>query len=720
MSIENIVIKGAREHNLKGIDISIPRNKLIVITGLSGSGKSSLAFDTIYAEGQRRYVESLSAYARQFLEQMEKPDVDLIEGLSPAISIEQKYVSKNPRSTVGTVTELYDYLRLLFARIGKPYCYSCGRMIATQTIQQMVDQLMKLDYGSKIQILSPVVKGRKGEYHKLFDKFRQDGFVRVRIDSKVVDLSEEISLDKNKKHNIELIVDRIKIHENIEKRLADSLEIALKFGEGVAVVDIIGKEELLFSEHFACVYCGISYPEITHRLFSFNNPYGACPECGGLGFNQKIDEGFVIPDPDISLMDGAIAPWQNTQSLYYYQMLECLANHFSFDLYKPFKDLNEEHKKIILYGSGKEEVEFHYEDTDRQHYFKRPFEGVIPSLERRFSQTKSDYIRQELGRFMSESKCIVCNGKRLKPESLSIKISDLNIVDITALSIKEASEFFESLELNEMDQQIAERILNEIKERLNFLKNVGLDYLTLDRSSATLSGGEGQRIRLATQIGSSLVGVLYILDEPSIGLHQRDNKRLISTLLRLRDIGNTVIVVEHDEETIRSSDFIIDLGPGAGEYGGYLVAFGNVDNIMNSKDSLTGKYLSGSKQIPIPKRRRVSSSKKLLIKGASQHNLKKIDVEIPIGLFTCVTGVSGSGKSSLIKETLYKAMMRKIYKSHVRPGTHDEIIGSYHIDKVIDIDQSPIGRTPRSNPATYTGVFTTIREIFSRLPEAKM
>lgn len=720
MSKEFIVIKGAREHNLKSIDISIPRNKLVVITGLSGSGKSSLAFDTIYAEGQRRYVESLSAYARQFLEQMEKPDVDLIEGLSPAISIEQKYVSRNPRSTVGTVTELYDYLRLLFARIGKPYCYSCGRLIASQTIQQMVDQLMNMENNSKILILAPVVKGRKGEYHKLLEKFRQNGFVRVRIDGKTIDLADDINIDKNKKHDIELVIDRIKIRENVKKRLADSLEIALKFGEGIAMVDVIGKEQLLFSEHFACVYCGISYPEITPRLFSFNNPYGACQECGGLGFSQKIDETFVIPEPELSLMEGAIAPWQNTQSVYYYQMLECLAKYYDFDPYKPFKDLDEKHKKIILYGSGKEEIEFHYEDTDRQHYFKKPFEGVIPSLERRFAQTQSDYIRQELGRYMSESKCHMCNGKRLRPESLSIKIADLNIVDVTSLSVKDVSEFFEKLELQEKDQKIAERILNEIKERLQFMRNVGLDYLTLDRSSATLSGGEGQRIRLATQIGSSLVGVLYILDEPSIGLHQRDNKRLISTLVRLRNIGNTVIVVEHDEETIKSADFITDLGPGAGEHGGYVVAAGKLKEIIENENSLTGQYLSGRKFIQIPDTRRPVTSKKLVIKGAKQHNLKNIDVEIPIGIFTCVTGVSGSGKSSLIKEILYKAMMRKIYRSHIRAGAYDEIIGTYHIDKVIDIDQSPIGRTPRSNPATYTGVFTGIREIFAKLPEAKM
>jgi len=720
LSKEFIVIKGAREHNLKSIDISIPRNKLVVITGLSGSGKSSLAFDTIYAEGQRRYVESLSAYARQFLEQMEKPDVDLIEGLSPAISIEQKYVSRNPRSTVGTVTELYDYLRLLFARIGKPYCYSCGRLIASQTIQQMVDQLMNMENNSKILILAPVVKGRKGEYHKLLEKFRQNGFVRVRIDGKTIDLADDINIDKNKKHDIELVIDRIKIRENVKKRLADSLEIALKFGEGIAMVDVIGKEQLLFSEHFACVYCGISYPEITPRLFSFNNPYGACQECGGLGFSQKIDETFVIPEPELSLMEGAIAPWQNTQSVYYYQMLECLAKYYDFDPYKPFKDLDEKHKKIILYGSGKEEIEFHYEDTDRQHYFKKPFEGVIPSLERRFAQTQSDYIRQELGRYMSESKCHMCNGKRLRPESLSIKIADLNIVDVTSLSVKDVSEFFEKLELQEKDQKIAERILNEIKERLQFMRNVGLDYLTLDRSSATLSGGEGQRIRLATQIGSSLVGVLYILDEPSIGLHQRDNKRLISTLVRLRNIGNTVIVVEHDEETIKSADFITDLGPGAGEHGGYVVAAGKLKEIIENENSLTGQYLSGRKFIQIPDTRRPVTSKKLVIKGAKQHNLKNIDVEIPIGIFTCVTGVSGSGKSSLIKEILYKAMMRKIYRSHIRAGAYDEIIGTYHIDKVIDIDQSPIGRTPRSNPATYTGVFTGIREIFAKLPEAKM
>ncbi len=719
MDNKKIVIKGAKEHNLKNIDLEIPRDKLVVITGLSGSGKSSLAFDTIYAEGQRRYVESLSAYARQFLEQMEKPDVEYIEGLSPAISIEQKTTSKNPRSTVGTVTEIYDYLRLLYARIGKVYCYKCGRAIASQTVQQIVDRVKSLPEKSKIQILSPIIRDRKGEYRKEFENLQRQGFVRVRVDGKMREITEKIELDKNKKHTIEAVVDRIVIKEGIERRLADSIELALKMADGIVIVTVDDKEELLFSEKFACLYCNISYPDLVPRMFSFNSPHGACPECDGLGTDMHIDADLIIPDKSISLRDGAIKPWEKRTSVYFYQMLQCLSDHYGFSLDTPFNELDKKIQDIILYGSGDEQIKFFYERDNRRHFYHREFEGVIPDLERRYKETESEYIREEIQEYMSMTPCPACKGARLKPESLAVKVGGKSIMELTALSVREAIEFFNSLSLTEQEYTIARRILKEIKERLGFMKDVGLDYLTLDRTSATLSGGEGQRIRLATQIGSSLMGVLYILDEPSIGLHQRDNKRLLDTLIRLRDIGNTVIVVEHDRDTILLADYIIDLGPGAGIHGGSVVACGSPKEILSDKASLTGRYLSDALSIPVPRKRRNGNSSHLKILGASQNNLKNIDVSIPLGLFTCVTGVSGSGKSTLIIDILYKALAQVFWKSTEKPGRFSGIKGIEFIDKVIDIDQSPIGRTPRSNPATYTGVFNLIRDLFAQLPESR-
>ena len=719
MNNKKIIIKGAKEHNLKNIDLEIPRDKLVVITGLSGSGKSSLAFDTIYAEGQRRYVESLSAYARQFLEQMEKPDVEYIEGLSPAISIEQKTTSKNPRSTVGTVTEIYDYLRLLYARIGKVYCYKCGRAIASQTVQQIVDRVKSLPEKSKIQILSPIVRDRKGEYRKEFENLQRQGFVRVRVDGKMREITEKIELDKNKKHTIEAVVDRIVIKEGIERRLADSIELALKMADGIVIVTVDDKDELLFSEKFACLYCNISYPDLVPRMFSFNSPHGACPECDGLGTDMHIDADLIIPDKSISLRDGAIKPWEKRTSVYFYQMLQCLSDHYGFSLDTPFMDLDEKLHNIILYGSGDEQIKFFYERDNRRHFYHREFEGVIPDLERRYKETESEYIREEIQEYMSMTPCPACKGARLKPESLSVKVGGKSIMELTALSVREAIDFFNSLSLTEQEWTIARRILKEIKERLGFMKDVGLDYLTLDRTSATLSGGEGQRIRLATQIGSSLMGVLYILDEPSIGLHQRDNKRLLDTLIRLRDIGNTVIVVEHDRDTILLADYIIDLGPGAGIHGGSVVACGSPEEILSDKASLTGRYLSEDLSIPVPRKRRNGNSDHLKILGASQNNLKNIDVSIPLGLFTCITGVSGSGKSTLIIDILYKALAQVFWKSTEKPGRFSGIKGIEFIDKVIDIDQSPIGRTPRSNPATYTGVFNLIRDLFAQRPESR-
>jgi excinuclease ABC subunit A len=719
MALDKIIVKGAREHNLKNLDITIPRDNLVVITGLSGSGKSSLAFDIIYAEGQRRYVESLSAYARQFLEQMDKPDVDHIEGLSPAISIEQKKTSKNPRSTVGTVTEIYDYLRLLFSRIGKIHCYSCNKEISSQTVQQIVDKTLVLPPGTKILILSPIVRDRKGEYRKEFIDLKKKGFARVRVDGVVKELDEQIVLDKYKKHNIEVIIDRLIIKDGLEQRLADSIELALKQSEGFVIVHVIKGEDMMFSEHFACIDCGISYPELTPRMFSFNNPHGACRECDGLGNKRSVDPELVVPDTKLSLRAGAVKPWEKKSSIYYHQMIESVAEHYEFKLSTPFKNLDENVKEILLYGSGEENIKFYYEKDDRRYDYYRPFEGVVPKLERRYKETDSLYVREEIEQFMSVHTCSVCNGARLRKESLAIKIAEKRIIDVTNLSIGETLRFFNSLKLSPHDFAIARRIIKEIKERLGFLVNVGLDYLALDRTSATLSGGEGQRIRLATQIGSSLMGVLYILDEPSIGLHQRDNQRLLETLLRLKNMGNTVIVVEHDRDTILAADYVIDMGPGAGVHGGEIVVAGAPAKVLSNKKSITGRYLSGTLSIPVPEKRRNGNGSSLSVFKAEQNNLKCINVDVPLGCFTCVTGVSGSGKSTLLIDILYKALARHINNSPDKPGKFDKIMGAGLIDKVIDIDQSPIGRTPRSNPATYTGVFTLIREIFSQVPEAR-
>lgn len=721
MATDKIVVKGAREHNLKNIDVEIPRDKLVVITGLSGSGKSTLAFDTIYAEGQRRYVESLSAYARQFLGQMDKPDVDYIEGLSPAISIDQKTTSKNPRSTVGTVTEIYDYLRLLYARIGKPHCPKCGKEISQQTVDQMVDLLMELPERTRIQILAPVVRGRKGEHQKLLEKIKKNGFVRVRVDGEMRETSEEISLDKNKKHHIEIVVDRIIIKSGIESRLADSIETALAQAEGLVIADVLDKEEILFSQNFACAECGISLEELTPRMFSFNSPYGACPLCSGLGINMEIDPELVVPDKERSIAEGAIAPWNSSPDGYYYQMLYTVITHYGQSEDTPFEDLPEKVQDVILYGS-KEPIEFYYESRfgNKTRHYKGYFEGVVNNLKRRYQETSSEYSREEIEQYMSTKPCPKCKGARLKPESLAVTIGDKSIAEVTAFSIREALTFFEGLTLTAREEMIAHQILKEIRSRLQFLIDVGLDYLTLDRSSGTLSGGESQRIRLATQIGSRLVGVLYILDEPSIGLHQRDNERLLKTLQDLRDLGNTVMVVEHDEDTMRAADYIVDIGPGAGEHGGRVVAQGPVKTIINCSESITGQYLSGKRQIPVPAIRRKPDKKWIELKGCREHNLKDINVKFPIGVFTCVTGVSGSGKSTLVNEILYKALKEKLYKSRSMPGEFDKILGIKSLEKVINIDQSPIGRTPRSNPATYTNVFTDIREIFSQTPEARM
>ncbi|HEX9917451.1 MAG TPA: excinuclease ABC subunit UvrA [candidate division Zixibacteria bacterium] len=722
MSQQIIKIRGAREHNLKNIDLDIPRDKLVVITGISGSGKSSLAFDTIYAEGQRRYVESLSAYARQFLGMMEKPDVDFIDGLSPAISIEQRSSGRNPRSTVGTVTEIYDYLRLLFARVGVPYCYKCGRKISQQTVQQITDTVLSLPPGSKIQILSPLVRGRKGEYKELFEEIKKEGFVRVRVDAKILDVDSPIALDKNKKHNLEVVVDRLVVEKKIIKRLADSLEIGLKMGAGTVLVSVGGKEELVFSEKYACAHCGTSFEELTPRMFSFNSPFGACPGCDGLGTTMNVDPDLVIPDKNLSISQGAIACWGIPVGNYYYHLLKSVAEHYGFNFYTPFGQLNSKAQQVILFGSGREEIRFYWESMERKgkgEYFDS-FEGVIPNLERRYRQTQSEGVREWIERFMRVRPCQECNGARLKKESLSVKVGGLNINQLSQLSIKQAKDFFANLSFSERETQIAKQILKEIKERLGFLVDVGLDYLTLDRRAGTLAGGEAQRIRLATQIGSRLVGVLYILDEPSIGLHQRDNKRLLNTLLGLRDLGNTVLVVEHDRETIQTADYVIDLGPGAGINGGEVVAVGAPKDIKRNSKSLTGRYLSGKLSIPIPDDRRRGNGKFLSLIGACGNNLKHTRVNIPLGIFVCITGVSGSGKSSLVGETLYRALASHFYNSREAPLPYSEIKGLESIDKVIDIDQSPIGRTPRSNPATYTGLFTYIRDLFAQIPEAKV
>ena len=717
-----LVIRGAREHNLKNINLEIPRDKLVVITGLSGSGKSSLAFDTIYAEGQRRYVESLSAYARQFLGLMEKPDVDSIEGLSPAISIEQRTASKNPRSTVGTVTEIYDYLRLLFARIGVPYCYNCGRRIEKQTVEQMVDSILQCETGTKIQILAPVIRGRKGEYREVFEQIRRDGFLRVRVDGEIRDVDKPIKLKKTKKHDIEVVVDRLVVDSKIATRLADSLETALKLSSGIVLVHIVDDEERLYSAHFACVHCGISYEEPSPRMFSFNSPYGACPTCNGLGSIMKVDPNQVVPDGSKSLSDGAVVPWGEKREGWYFNWLRTVANAYDFSLDTPFDELTAEQQNVILYGSGDRELRFEYQSTSRkmEGVFINRYEGIVNNLERRYHQTHSQGIRTWIEGFMSVLPCPECGGARLKKESLSVKVAKKSIHEVTSFSIREAIGYFDRLKLNARQRTIAHQILKEIKERLHFLTNVGLDYLTLDRAAGTLSGGEAQRIRLATQIGSQLVGVLYILDEPSIGLHQRDNQRLIDTLTTLRDLGNTVLVVEHDKDTILAADHVVDLGPGAGEHGGQIVAQGKPIEITRSKESITGQYLSGKRSIPIPEKRRRFDDGHLVLRGASGNNLKSIDVQIPLKHLICVTGVSGSGKSTLINETIYPILMRHFYRGKATVLPYQSIDGIEYIDKVIDIDQSPIGRTPRSNPATYTGVFTFIRNLFAQLPEAKI
>lgn len=719
MAIDKIIVKGARVHNLKNIDVAIPRDKLVVITGLSGSGKSSLAFDTIYAEGQRRYVESLSAYARQFLGQMDKPDVDYIEGLSPAISIDQKTTGRNPRSTVGTVTEIYDYLRLLFARIGHPHCPECGRAISQQTVEQIVDNLMEMPEGTKIQILSPLVKGRKGEHIKVFEDIRKAGYVRVRVNGEMREVSEEIKLEKNKKHTIEAVVDRIVIRQDVASRLADSLELALNLAGGTVLVDVIDGEELVFSQNFACTECGISMEEISPRMFSFNNPYGACPECSGLGIRMEIDPDLVITDRSKPLAEGVIQPWSSPGS-WYYQALNSVGAVYGFTLDTPIDQLTDEQLKVILYGTGEEKVTYRLEKEGRSHVFQGVFEGIVGNLSRRYRETESDYMREEIESYMGSKPCPKCSGARLKPESLAVKVGPMNIYELTKLTIKKALEFFQGLQLTERENIISRQIMKEIKERLGFLVNVGLDYITLNRAAGTLSGGESQRIRLATQIGSSLVGVLYILDEPSIGLHQRDNQRLIRTLEHLRDLGNTLIVVEHDEDTMIAADHIIDIGPGAGEHGGLVVAEGTLKQIIKVKNSVTGQYLSGRKKIPVPVMRRKPNGKWIGVLGASENNLKDIEVKIPMGVFVCVTGVSGSGKSTLINEILHKRLAQQLHGAKARPGAHRDIIGIENLDKIIDIDQSPIGRTPRSNPATYTGVFDGIREIFAMTPEAKV
>ena len=720
---QSIHVRGAREHNLRDVDVDLPRDQLIVITGLSGSGKSSLAFDTIYAEGQRRYVESLSAYARQFLELMQKPDVDLIEGLSPAISIEQKTTSRNPRSTVGTVTEIYDYLRLLYARVGIPYSPATGLPIESQTVSQMVDAILALPEGTRLYLMAPIARGKKGEFKRELADLRKRGFQRVKVDGEMLEIDEVPALDKKYKHDIEVVVDRLVVREGLQTRLADSIETALELSDGLLFAEnATSGERHTFSAKFACPVSGFTIDEIEPRLFSFNNPFGACPACDGLGTKMYFDAELVVPDQGRSLKGGAIAPWANSSSKYYLQTLESLAKHFKARMDTPFRDLSEKVRKSILFGTGSESVVMTYDDGLRRYQTTKPFEGLIPNMERRFKETDSAWAREELSKYQAVAPCEACNGQRLKPAALAVKIAGLTVSEVADMSISEAVRWFDKLDgdLTDKQAEIAYRILKEIKERLGFLNNVGLDYLTLSRNSGTLSGGESQRIRLASQIGSGLTGVLYVLDEPSIGLHQRDNDRLLETLKRLRDLGNTVIVVEHDEDAIRQADYVVDMGPGAGVHGGNVVACGTPEEVMRAPDSLTGQYLTGFRQIPLPPRRRKSKrGKKLTLKGARANNLQSIDVSVPLGTFTCVTGVSGGGKSSLIIETLWKAVARRLHGSREIPGPHDDLEGLEHIDKVVDIDQSPIGRTPRSNPATYTGAFTPIRDWFAGLPEAK-
>lgn len=718
-----LVIKGAREHNLKNVDITLPRDQLIVFTGLSGSGKSSLAFDTIYAEGQRRYVESLSSYARQFLGQMEKPDVDTIEGLSPAISIDQKSTSNNPRSTVGTVTEIHDYLRLLYARIGIPHCPKCGRPIERQSIDQVVDQVMALGEGTRVQVIAPAVRGRKGEHAKLLESIRKEGYVRVRVDGMVYDIGNVPPLDKKLKHTIDVVVDRLVIRSGVEGRLNDSLETAFAFGGGLVKVDVVEKEELLFSQNYACPDCGVSLEELTPRMFSFNNPFGACPTCSGLGTMMKIDPALVVPDESLSLAKGAISVsgWQSANKESIAGMyFTALAEKYGFSLETPFAELPHAAKQAILYGTGKERLHIEYKKEFGSGTFDSPFEGICNNLERRYRETQSEGMKQEYEAYMSNIPCPDCRGKRLRPESLAVTVGGKSIAEVSDMTVLDARAFLSSLALSEQQRMIGEQIFREIDARLGFLVNVGLDYLTLSRAAATLSGGEAQRIRLATQIGSGLVGVLYILDEPSIGLHQRDNARLLATLQGMRDLGNTLIVVEHDEDTIRAADYIVDIGPGAGEHGGHVVAKGTLEDIMQTPESITGQFLTGVQRIEVPQTRRDCGGKYLRVRGARANNLKNIDVDIPLGIFTCVTGVSGSGKSSLVNEIVKKTLLRELNGARTRSLDYDEILGIEHLDKIIDIDQSPIGRTPRSNPATYTGLFDLIREVYAQTPDARM
>ncbi len=720
MSSEKIIIQGARQHNLKNIDIELPRNQLVVITGLSGSGKSTLAFDTLYAEGQRRYVESLSTYARQFLERMDKPDVDLIEGLSPAIAIEQKTASHNPRSTVGTVTEIYDYLRLLYARVGTPHCYRCGRPISSQTIDQIVDKVMSLAEGTRVMILAPLVRAQKGSHEKLFKQLKKDGFARVRVDGQTLEIEAVGELGKTQKHDIEVVIDRLIIKEAIRKRLADSLELAMAQAGGLVSVDVSDEETILFSANSACVACGISYPEFTPAGFSFNSPQGACPNCDGLGWTTELDPGLIIPNRELSLREGAVSVWAKRNSMHFIEFLDALTKHYGTDIYTAYKDLPENFQQGMLYGSGNQMITFYFERDNRRFTYQKPFEGIIPNLQRRYRETDSNYIREDIKQYMNFRPCSECSGTKLNRAARSVKIGNLNISELTALSVAGCRDFFLDLRLEGKKEIIARRILREITERLGFLQNVGLAYLTLDRSAQTLSGGESQRIRLATQIGSKLTGVLYVLDEPSIGLHQKDNQRLLATLFKMRDLGNTVLVVEHDEETIRSADYVVDMGPGAGVNGGEVVFAGTPAELLSHADSLTGQYLSGRKSIQRPAVRRTGHSKKLILEGASQNNLKNIDVAFPLGCFTCVTGVSGSGKSTLILETLYPALVQTLRQARIPAGAYTRLRGTEHIDKIVNIDQSPIGRTPRSNPGTYTGVFSFIRDLFSRTPEARM